>query len=362
MGRVPQKTGPAVVRSLGTGSPEIAAEIRELLKRLKRYGNFAALELVTDRHVTAFDLYAADKQGQLNTFVNKTLAALAAAGEPDLDELLAAWPLSGGKKRYVTQCRRLIPRGERFPASLFTRARISVFLHGLDVSEPTKNRYRAALMQFGKFLIEREVLEHNPVERVKAFKENAPRVVHYDDATARAVIDALDFPYRALEALMCGTGLEWSAAVRVRPSDYNSAAKSLVARGTKTRHRTREVRFMEEWCWRIFDAHAAQHVGNLPYFADLKPRAALAAHRAALAAVRADDSTLHDWRHTFAVRERRKGTDPQVIKQQLGHAANSTLVERVYGAYTPTDTDYTRHIVSGPRKTANGSATRRGNL
>lgn len=342
MGRIPQKGGEAVVRSLGTGDPNAVKEIRELLKKLKRYGNFVALDLLRDRHITAFDLYVADKQGQLSNFVDATVAKLAAASEPDLDALLEDWSKHGGKARYVKQCRVLIPEGERFPVSAFTRARLSKFLRGMKTAEPTKNRYRAALMQFAKYLIEQEVIKENPLIYIKGFKENPPRVVYYDDATARAVIDALEYPYRALEAFMCGTGVEWSAAVRARPTDLNTAKRSILAPGTKTEYRSREVRFLDSWCWEVFMYWACECVSSLPYFCMLDHDEALQAHHAAVEAVKAHPSTLHDWRHTFAVRERRKGTDIQVIKVQLGHSITSTEVEKRYGAYKPDDADYER--------------------
>lgn len=344
MGRIPQKDGPAVVRSFGTGDPDAVKEIHELLKRLKRYGNFTALSLLADRHISAFDLYRADKQGQLAVFVDDAVRKLTELEESDLDAVLADWANEGGNPRYVKQCRQMIPEGERFPVSKFTRKACSKFLRTLKVQQPTKNRYRAALMQFAKYLIEAQVIELNPVAQVASFKENEPRIVFYDDATARSVINALEYPYKALEAFMCGTGVEWSAAVRARPATLNKAKRSIFAPGTKNKYRKREVRFLESWCWNVFIEYADNHVGDLPYFAKLDHDDALKAHHAAVKVAEAQPSVLHDWRHTFAIRERRKGTDNQVIKAGLGHDMRSVELERVYGSYKPEDSDYERTV------------------
>jgi len=348
------------VRSLGTTDAETATEIRAFLLRLKRYGRYDVLDLIAGRYVSARDLYQAEVQGLLTQAVNRARALMAEQAETDLDPVLAMWADSGGAPRYVSQCRRLIVEGERFPVSRFTRRTLSEFLRALPVSNPTRNRYRAALSQFARFLVERELIAENPLRAVAGFKEHAPRDVYYDDATARAVVSALEQPYRALEALMCGSGIEWGAAVTLKRADVTPETHGIIARGTKTKYRRyREMRVLDDWCWSEFWSYARAWVGDLPYFADVDHREALAAHRAAVQAVRAPASTLHDWRHTFAVRERRKGTPMQIIKHQLGHAPGSTVVERVYGAFSPLQDDYERLQAQSTPEGATHSATRR---
>jgi integrase len=161
---------------------------------------------------------------------------------------------------------------------------------------------------------------------------------------------------------MCGTGIEWGAAIKVRRADINPDTRAVHARGSKTAWRNREVRFLDDWCWRAFWEYAVYTVAVAPVF-ELDHKEALAAHHEAVVIVGADPSRLHDWRHTFAVRERRRGTDMQIIKHQLGHAPNSTLAERVYGAYTPDNRDYDEHaarIHTDRPARATQSATRRG--
>lgn len=351
-GRVYDVHGVPHTRTFATDDPDTAVEIRLFLKRLRTQRRFETLQLIIDREFDAFTLYQADAAGVLANVIADRRKALAQqearTREANLDVMLNEWKSAGAKAVYLRQCREMIPEGERFPASQFTRKVISSFLHSLPVQGPTKNRYRAALGQFAKFLVEREVIQGNPVRDVQGFKENKPRKVHYDDAVAHAVINALEYPYRALEALMCGTGMEWSAAIRVRKSDIDLNMRSVHAHGTKTEWRDREVRFLDEFSWNAFTGYAVGFVGDLPLFGSVRDKEALAAHHAAVKAVKAPGSVLHDWRHTFAVRERRKGTPLQIIKHQLGHSPNSTLVERRYGAYTPTAEDYNRLSAATP--------------
>ena len=62
---------------------------------------------------------------------------------------------------------------------------------------------------FAKWLVEREVLETNPVRDVKSAKPNPARMVWLERKDPKRRIDALPEPYKALEALMAGTGMEW---------------------------------------------------------------------------------------------------------------------------------------------------------
>jgi hypothetical protein len=48
---------------------------------------------------------------------------------------------------------------------------------------------------------------------------------------------------------------------------------------------------------------------------------------------RLPDTTLHEYRHHFAVMHLRRGSDHQWIKNQLGHAPQSTLLYTTYGVY-----------------------------
>lgn len=81
------------------------------------------------------------------------------------------------------------------------------------VSPSTRNRYRSALLQFGRWLVEHEIIETNPVRDVQSSTENAARDVHYSMTDAKRLVDAQPQPHRTLGALMAA-----SASSSKRPS------------------------------------------------------------------------------------------------------------------------------------------------
>ncbi len=138
---------------------------------------------------------------------------------PDLDPLVTEWSKNANAK-YVKQVRSLVHAGDAFPASRFTRAVISSFLAGLDVSGSTRVRYRAALSVFGRWLVEREVLAHNPVREVKAAKSNPAREVYLEREEAQKLVSQLPTPYNAVEAFMAN-GMERQTVMRLRRQDVD---------------------------------------------------------------------------------------------------------------------------------------------
>jgi integrase len=340
--RVTDSQGNRGTFSTGTSDPRTAEVVRAMLTRLKGQRRWDVLDAIVAKRAKLKDVFDADQRGELDAF-------MAQLADVDLSPLVTEWALAGALVRYVAQVRRLIPEGERFPASSFTRKAISAHLAKLpdarahkskrSASNSTRNRHKAALSQFGKWLVEREVIQSNPVRDVSGRRENPARMVSYDWSQSRALIDALPEPYRSLEALMAGTGMEWSAVADTRRSDVDFDARKVHAKGGKNRHRNRVVRVTESWAWEIFAAHAKRFMPAQQLF-DLDQKTAIAEHRKALEAAGLPDSTLHDWRHTYAVNWVKAGKPLAVLKRQLGHAPNSTQVERVYAVWIVTDSDY----------------------
>lgn len=68
-------------------------------------------------------------------------------------------------------------------------------------------------------------------------------------------------------------------------------------------------------------------------FPDVTPAAALAEHHATSKALGLPRTVLHHHRHSFAVMHLKRACDHQWLKNQLGHAPQSTLIYSVYGTY-----------------------------
>lgn len=337
--RVTLPDGTSVIRSCGTDDLATARAVEQFVKTLTRKRQFLALELVVAKRAKLSDIFDAHEAGRLEQ-------VLAQADDADLAALVHDWQ---GNPKYKAQVRAFL--GDRFPASQFTRRAISTFLAGLDVSGSTRNRYRAALSVFARWLVERDVIPHNPVRDVRAHKPNPGRMVWLERPQARALIAALPMPNRALEALFCATGIEWGAAIKLRRRDVDLVAGTVHAEGSKTPWRNRVVRGTETWAWEIFAGYARDFTELAPLFPGLTPAAVLGVHHAAAKILELPRTTLHDWRHTYSVTALRDGYSPQVVAHQLGHR-DSYLVLTRYGRFIVDERDYQRHAAVPSRHAA----------
>ncbi|HEX5408948.1 MAG TPA: site-specific integrase [Gemmatimonadaceae bacterium] len=335
---------------------QTAVAIEAWLKDLRHTGDaLDVLAGVLDGTLNLLDAYRAHQQNRLASYVKRRRAA---ASDVDLEPYLAEWyeeirqpgsHCAGSADKYLAQVRTLIPEGQPFPRSAFTQGAIAKWLKGLSCSLPTRNRYKAAASSFARYLKELEVIPANPVKGIRGHKERPGRDTHYERADAQRLIAALEQPYAALEALMCGAGLEWQAVARLRVRDVNLDACTVEARGSKTKHRSRTTRIVPENAWTIPYIRPAV-VGREPdalVFPDAKEGPALASHRAALKALKLKDSTLHDHRHTHAVQLLRDGYSYQIAAKQLGHKDATQVITR-YGKYDPDADDYTPRVRKEP--------------
>lgn len=320
--------------TLGTATPDRATAdaMEQMVKGFKRRRRWDVLNALVAKRVALPAVFDAAESGMLDELM-KDLAT------PDLNPLVKEWEQQGADAKYVKQVRQMIPAGTLYPAARFTRKAVSRFLASLKVQGPTKNRYRTALSQFARWLVEQDVLETNVVRDVAGKPENDPRAIWYEWSDAKRIIDALDEPYRTIEALMAGTGMEWQAIANLKRRDVDLHARTVRAHGHKNRHRNRMVRITEDWALPIVTRHCKTLVPNAPLFTVSNDQA-LDHHQAAVTALQLETSTLHDWRHTYAVNNLRRGMRPQVVKRQLGHAPNSTMVERIYGVWIVEERDY----------------------
>jgi integrase len=319
-------------RTFSTGSTVrgVADDLEHMVLRMKGGRRWEPLELVFDGSLTLAEVYDADIRGTLD-------ARLAEFTDADLDPLVTEWATRANPK-YVRQVRRLIVEGERFPASRFRRKAISEFLAKLKCDDPTKNRYRAALSVFAKWLVEREVLDTNPVRDVAMYKEHDPRMVWMTWDESWEVAQAAPSPYRALFALMAATGMELGAALRVKQSDIDFALQTVHARGSKTQWRNRVVR-CELWAIAELAAISGDTIGPVPLFPGIGYKDALDTFKSAQKAVGLSGHRLHDLRHTYAVNALKKGYKPTVVAFQLGHK-NASMVIKCYGRFVPDASDY----------------------
>ena len=314
-----------------------------MVTELEVRGEFSILDAVADRRRSLLDVLASYRQDA------RLVDFKAAMDDVDIELMVAVWHAElvqrglGSAGKYLTQVRTLIAEGQPFPRSRFRRKAIAEHLAGLGVTGSTANRHRAALMQFGRWLVEREVLEFNPVRDVRAARENASRMVYYTPAEVQSLVERLALPYQAFEAVMAATGMERQAVLRIRRRDIDFEQRTIRAHGGKNAWRDRVCVVTEPWAWPYIEAHARACTPNAPLFDGLSYEAALSAHVAACAAAKLPRSTLHDHRHTYAVTLRRRGVSDVYIARQLGHS-DTVLVARNYGRFTPDADEYRREL------------------
>ncbi len=314
-----------------------------MLATLRGRREWDLLDAVAEGRLTVGGLYDHWRRGE------DSLAELRAQlSDVDLNTLVPAWvqwakrtARSETVAKYERQLRVLIPAGGPYLRSAFTRKTVSDALRMIPGSGSTGRRYHAAWSSFANYLVETEVIEVNPLRMIRAPRANPPKELHLALDDVMRLIDAQPIPYRALAALREGAGVEISAALRVRRRDVNEDDHTVHVHGSKNAWRDRLV-LVDDWAWpHIVEACRAKLPDAL-LFEGAVYESARAEHRKAIKALSLDSRyTMHDARHSFAVRWMRSNANPQDIASNLGHK-DATLVLRIYGKYRPTAADLRR--------------------
>jgi integrase len=311
---------------------EEAAKVEAFYQRARDRKQWGLIDALLAGSVKLSEAYEADMAGTLDEMIANISAR-------DLDPLVTEWQKQGALPRYVTHIRKLIPDGKRFPVTLFTKAWVSKKIGDLHWTNSTKNRYRAALSQFARWLVERDVLESNIVRDVSGKTENDARDVWYTWGEGRTLIDKLEGEQQALEALMAGTGVEWQVCERLVRRDIDLKSRTVRAKGHKNAYRNRVVRITEAWTIPFIERHIKHMMPNARVFS-LNHDRAIDEHHRVVKLLGLEDSTLHDWRHTYSENNYQAGMKLRAIKKQLGHAPNSTVLERHYQSREVDEGDY----------------------
>lgn len=343
--RIRTKDGEATQRSTETTDRATATDIEAMLRSLRAQREWALIQAAATGAVSLGALYDAFRLNELDML-------RARLADTDVRLHLDAWALwAQGKAhaetvaKYRTQVETLLET--RPMASDLTRSAVSLALAGLAVSGSTKRRYHAAWSSFFTYLVEIGVMEVNVMRSIKAPRANRARETWLPLADMQRLVDALDEPMRSLVAFLHGSGSEISAALRVRVRDVDPATQIIRARGTKFDTRDRMVKvdawawpfvqraiqgkFPDALVWPIYPEQDATETG-------LK-RAEGRVYRAVkkaltLPALRGLPSTytVHDARHSYAVRHVKLGTPYRAIAHNLGHTDELQVI-KVYGKF-----------------------------
>lgn len=340
-GRIKDQTGAQHRLSFKTSDAATAKRIESMLAALADQHRWTALDAVITGELTLAELADAYQRNvivdlenelrdgtrrlDLSPLVSEWSAAMARKGKPSL-------PL---QKKYVMQVRRLMPSDRPYYRKDFTTKALADFLHHLEVGQP--NRYQAALSRFAKFLIQRGILNANPLDHVERAAENPARLFELSHEEVGRLLSALPEHDRPWHALMAATGVEWGAIASAQVRDLDPDALTFRAKGTKTRHRDRTVMIRKGPEADLVRAHwrALHALPAAPLFRLTGHRSALQRLQDAAKAVGLPKMRIHDWRHVFAVQAVRDGIPYHIIAHQLGHS-NTIMVQKVYGRFAVT--------------------------
>ena len=336
--------------SLGTRDKTVARDIEHMIKILSGRRDWEVLEGALKRPGGIGELYDTWRTGPGGlTDYRRRLH------DVDLSLHVDGWLQWSGRSaqtdtiaRYLSQLRKLIPESAPFPRSHFTRKVISDALRRIPGSTTTARRHHAAWSSFGNYLVEVEVLEANPLRSIRAPRPNPPKDVYLSLPDILRLVEAQPEPFRTIAAIREGAGVEISAVLKITRRDVDLDAGVIEVRGTKTTWRNRPVR-LDEWAV-AYLRRFIQDNGLMPsalLFPGVKPRAVWETHRKTVMVLGLDPRyTLHDARHSYAVRRMKEGIDPQLIANNLGHK-DATMVLRIYGKYRPTAMDLQRAVRGG---------------
>lgn len=380
--RIVLDDGRSATLSTGMYAREDAAAVETQVERWKgmkgeKYARPDVLALIVLKKIGLCEAYEAQQGGTLQALVDAHKETPPAVPALDLWPHVAAWHAEKAKAKkgaasaedYLRQLRTLYPIDAPFTLDAFTRKEVWSRIDALDVEDPTRNRYKAAVSAFAKYLLKRELLETNFTRDITGYAESDPRVVYYERRDAIRLIHGLDQPFAAAAAVACGFCAEWCAIADlfIEDVDLTKGLERCYVRGTKRSWRRRWVPLVPENRWVLPYIKKAVD-GKLPgqrVFAGLREWVMLDAQRKRANELKivanGEDQfgqhSIHDWRHTHIVQLLRDGYDEQIAAAHAGHK-NTDLIRKVYGVFKPDVHDYARATKRmKERKAATNSAT-----
>lgn len=309
---------------------KIQTWVQDVYDRLDRLGVLASIVAGRLTPVQAFVL--GEEDAARYVAAQDAEAADTAITDAMLGQWVAAVVRSGRRPATAAEYRRQVETLWPAPRviSWLTPQGITTALDALPVREQTKGRYKAALASLVAWLLRQGHLTSNPMPSVASYPQSPTRIVHYDRQEALTLLLALPPEQRALEGVMWACGWEWSAIANATAGDFDLTAGTAYARGTKTATRERLTVFTEEEPLLWMREQLRDKLPSAPAFPGLENTAVLKRHQAACKAAGVTVTTLHEWRHTFAVKELKKGRPMHWIARMLGHGTTQQLQAR-YG-------------------------------
>jgi len=212
-----------------------------------------------------------------------------------------------------------------FAVEKYKRARLQ------DVGPASVNREIAMLKHFCNYAVEHEWMEAETARAIRAvrlLKEPPGRVRYLSTDEEKALLAALPRSIRVIVRAADLSGMRRSEVVLLRKDAVDLRNRVITLTKTKS-NKVRRIpindalaKILDEAMRRSTSDYVFTTRRVRPYQPDSVSRAF---HRAVEAA-EIDDLRLHDIRHDFATKLRRRGVGIDVIKELLGHADITTTM------------------------------------
>lgn len=337
--KVRSRSGKWIARTCETRDKSLAKSMGRMLDELAHRGkqDWDLVDGILEGPLSIAQVYAAYSANDLD-------GLRAQLRDIDLEPVVQDWSdsLKGGVAEdtaghYGVHVRSLIPSDVRFPRSALTFERLAAWLASRKVSGGTRRKYHAAMSSFCGYLRSRGIIQHNPLQDVRAPAAAPPRLPYLEHPDVLRIVEAVEEPYRTAIALAHASGVEISAILLLKRRDVDLQRAEVRARGTKTRYRD-WIAAVEPWAMKYLKRHVRSLLPNADLFPNLNRWTVSDKHRSACVALGIEDYQLRGARHTYAVRAIRAGAPFEAVAQQLGHS-DTTMVVRVYGRFKPSSDD-----------------------
>lgn len=257
---------PRAWKQLSTGATDkiLANRVEQMWERLAReFRAWDLIEPVLEGRGDILALFDRWERSDHNPYEMRRLNQ-----DCDLESIVAAWAdqyahdsLADTAAHALAHVRVLLPVDVPCPRSRVTAAWLTEQLTAYPGKRNTRRKVHSSWSTFFAYATTvRKLFPVNPMLEVPRPKPEKSPVRFYElDQVERIVAAQPTADRRALMALLYGTAIEVSTALRLVRADVNPGTKEIRAAGTKAHARDR-VRRVADWAWPIVWEHIQHHL------------------------------------------------------------------------------------------------------
>ena len=336
------RTGTWRQLSTGTSDKRLAREIDRMWELLAQQREWDLLAMVGDQQIAIGTLYDAwrDSHGDAVILRKRLNDIDIAAMVPEyLDRYAASGVSPDTVAHAATVLYRLFPKGTAVHASQVTSESLEHRLAQYPASASTRRKVHSLWSGFFDSKPVRAALGGNLMQEVDRPSQRKHPPMFYEWPYVEQIIQAQPTPERAAYfALLYGSGIEVSVALRIRRTDIIEKDRQVRAPGTKALTRDRVVR-VDDRAWPAFWAVARNAIGMTHVFPIWNRHTVSDWHHETVLQLAFEvQYPLKNARHHWAATHLRAGWGIHAVQRQLGHST-PTLTLNTYGQFIPSGAD-----------------------